>query len=225
MLPLPDERWTSTNHHDSMKLDQLDRLLLPNMPTKKVWSFFFNFIAPTFEGRCQPPPPHSRNPGCIFCLITSGGSRIFPGGGRQLPKVLLFFNFLPKTAWKWKNLDPQGGARVPGAPPWIRQWLRFHVHKIMTLSYELQFNKGVGTRKMVATKSNNISFYILNTKTCFALRPIYSGWKRKQKRKFSLTFVVYWFYLFACRIPKCTYKQRRLQEDNRNSTMHYHFLG
>ena len=45
----------------------------------------------------------------------------FPQGGRQLPKVLLFFNFLPKTAWKWKNLDPQGGARVPGAPPWIRQ--------------------------------------------------------------------------------------------------------
>ena len=40
---------------------------------------------------------------------TSGGSRIFPGGGSQLPKVLLFFNFLPKTAWKWKNLDPQGG--------------------------------------------------------------------------------------------------------------------
>ena len=52
--------------------------------------------------------------------VTSGRSRIFPGG-RQLPKVLLFFNFLPKTAWKWKNLDPQGG-RVPGAPPWIRQW-------------------------------------------------------------------------------------------------------
>ena len=53
----------------------------------------------------------------------SGGSRIFPRGGRQLPKVLLFLNFLPKTAWKWKNLDPPGGVRVPGAPPpWIRQW-------------------------------------------------------------------------------------------------------
>ena len=44
----------------------------------------------------------------------------FPRGGRQLPKVLLFFNFLPKTAWKWKNLDPRGGAR-PWRPPWIRQ--------------------------------------------------------------------------------------------------------
>ena len=40
----------------------------------------------------------------------------FPQGGRQLPKVLLFFNFLLKTAWKWKNLDPQGG-RASLAPP------------------------------------------------------------------------------------------------------------
>ena len=48
--------------------------------------------------------------------ISSGGSRIFPGGGRQLPKVLLFFNFFPKTAWKWKNLDPQRG-RASLAPP------------------------------------------------------------------------------------------------------------
>ena len=51
----------------------------------------------------------------IFMDTCSGGSRIFLGG-RQLPKVLLFFNFLPKTAWKWKNLDPQGG-RASLAPP------------------------------------------------------------------------------------------------------------
>ena len=36
----------------------------------------------------------------------SGGSRIFPRGVRQLPKVLLFFKYLTKTAWKWKNLAP-----------------------------------------------------------------------------------------------------------------------
>ena len=47
--------------------------------------------------------------------ICSGGSRIFPRGVCQLPKLLLFFKFLSKTAWKWKNLDP-GGGRVPGAP-------------------------------------------------------------------------------------------------------------
>ena len=50
--------------------------------------------------------------------LLSGGSRIFPRGGRQLPKLLLFFTFLPKTAWKWKNLDPQGGGgRASLAPP------------------------------------------------------------------------------------------------------------
>ena len=48
----------------------------------------------------------------------------FPQGGRQLPKMLLFFNFLPKTAWKWKNLDPQWGGARPWCPPWIRQWIK-----------------------------------------------------------------------------------------------------
>ena len=37
----------------------------------------------------------------------------FAEGVRQLPKVLLVFNFLLKTAWKWKNFD---WGRVPGAP-------------------------------------------------------------------------------------------------------------
>ena len=44
---------------------------------------------------------------------SSSRSRIFPRVVRQLPKLLLFFRFLPKTSWKWKNLDPHGGAR-----PW-----------------------------------------------------------------------------------------------------------
>ena len=40
---------------------------------------------------------------CIECLefvlnVCSGRSRIFPQGLRQLPKLLLFFKFLPKTA-------------------------------------------------------------------------------------------------------------------------------
>ena len=43
----------------------------------------------------------------------------FPRRGGANPKVgaptyYLVKNF-PKTAWKWKNLDPEG--RVPGAPP------------------------------------------------------------------------------------------------------------
>ena len=51
----------------------------------------------------------------------------FPDGGAPTSKVgaLTYYlaTFLLKTAWKWKNLDREGGARVPGAPPWIRQWL------------------------------------------------------------------------------------------------------
>ena len=51
---------------------------------------------------------------CIqFIPISSGGSRIFPRRGRQLPKTYYFPNYLLKTAWIWKNLDP---------PPQIHQW-------------------------------------------------------------------------------------------------------
>ena len=51
-------------------------------------------------------------------------SRIFLRGAPP-PEVganLLFYKFLPKTAWKWKDLDP--GERILGAP-WIRQWCYF----------------------------------------------------------------------------------------------------
>ena len=48
----------------------------------------------------------------------SGGSRIFPRRGRQLPKPYYFPNYLLKTAWKWKNLDPRGGVSL--APPPLR---------------------------------------------------------------------------------------------------------
>ena len=54
-----------------------------------------------------------------------GGSMIFLSGA-PTPKVgvltYYFVKFLPKTAWKQKNLDTEG-VRVPSAPiPWIRQW-------------------------------------------------------------------------------------------------------
>ena len=49
----------------------------------------------------------------LICSTYQWRIQDFPQGGRQLPKVLLFFNFLPKTAWKWKNLDPRGGGRAP----------------------------------------------------------------------------------------------------------------
>ena len=50
--------------------------------------------------------------------LSNGGSRIFPMGVRQLPNWDYFtIFFLPKTAWKWKNLDPGGGWRASLAPP------------------------------------------------------------------------------------------------------------
>ena len=43
----------------------------------------------------------------------------FPEVGAPIPKVEVPTYYLakifPKTAWKWKNVEP-AGARVPGAP-------------------------------------------------------------------------------------------------------------
>ena len=49
-------------------------------------------------------------------MISSGGSRIFPRGLRQLPKLLLFLKFLQKTAWQWQNFYPRG-VHESLAPP------------------------------------------------------------------------------------------------------------
>ena len=55
--------------------------------------------------------------------LNSGGSRIFPRGVRQLPKVLLFFNFLAENCMKMKEFGPPGGGASLAPPPWIRQCL------------------------------------------------------------------------------------------------------
>ena len=52
---------------------------------------------------------------------SSGGSRIFPRGGRQLPKWVCLFIIFAENCMKMKEFGPPGGVRVPGAPPWIRQ--------------------------------------------------------------------------------------------------------
>ena len=52
--------------------------------------------------------------------ISSGGSRISPRRGCQLPKGganIRFCQNFPKTAWNRKNLDPQVGGRASPAPP------------------------------------------------------------------------------------------------------------
>ena len=51
--------------------------------------------------------------------IYSGGSRISPRRGRQLPggvANIRICKIFPKTAWNWKNFGPQGEARVPRTP-------------------------------------------------------------------------------------------------------------
>ena len=55
----------------------------------------------------------------LSTLADLGFSR---GGGTLEVGVLTYYfpNFLPKTAWKWKNLDT-GGTR-PWRTPWICQW-------------------------------------------------------------------------------------------------------
>ena len=53
---------------------------------------------------------------------TSGGSRIFPGGGAPTPKVgVLIYYFCRKLHENERIWTPRGGAR-PWRPPWIRQW-------------------------------------------------------------------------------------------------------
>ena len=45
----------------------------------------------------------------------------FPQGGAPTPKNAIIFQFFAENCMKMKEFGPPGGARVPGAPPWIRQ--------------------------------------------------------------------------------------------------------
>ena len=65
---------------------------------------------------------------------SSGGSRIFPRGGANSQKCYYFSIFCRKLHENERIWTP-GGARVPGAPPWIRQWILFK-----TITYEIIFN-------------------------------------------------------------------------------------
>ena len=56
----------------------------------------------------------SQNIGLLRPVANSGFS--WGGGADSQKYIILYFFFLPKPAWKSKNLDPHGG--VPGAPLW-----------------------------------------------------------------------------------------------------------
>ena len=46
----------------------------------------------------------------------------FARGGAPTPKNAIIFQFFAENCMKMKEFGPPGGARVPGAPPWIREW-------------------------------------------------------------------------------------------------------
>ena len=48
----------------------------------------------------------------VFDTEISAGVRIFLREGALTPKAGVFCNFLPKTAWKCKNLDPNGNRNI-----------------------------------------------------------------------------------------------------------------
>ena len=56
-----------------------------------------------------PPPPTLQD------MVSQCMGGMHPTGMHSC-----FLIFLPKTAWKWKNMDPRGAR--PWRPQWIRQW-------------------------------------------------------------------------------------------------------
>ena len=59
----------------------------------------------------------------------------FSPGGAPTPKSAIIFQFFAENCMKMKEFGPPGGARVPGAPPWIRQCLRPLFVHIVAFSY------------------------------------------------------------------------------------------
>ena len=59
----------------------------------------------------------------------------FSRGSAPTPKSAIIFHFfLPKTAWKWKNLDPHGGG-ASLAPPFWSASVGFHSHPAKVKSF------------------------------------------------------------------------------------------
>ena len=57
-------------------------------------------------------------------MITVADPGFSLGGGAPTPKIAIIFHIFAENCMKMKEFGPPGGARVPGAPPWIRQWIR-----------------------------------------------------------------------------------------------------
>ena len=97
----------------------------PNSFDFMQFSGKFGVFTPPLEGS-RPPSGKSwirhwwtKYTLMVLTMADPGFSLGGRGANSQSGCTNLFFS--PKTAWKWKNLNPD--ERVPGAP-WIRQWLR-----------------------------------------------------------------------------------------------------
>ena len=84
----------------------------------RVWETSCHFVITWFfKKKCTC---HNTKIGIFHkAIIFSGGSRISPRRGRQLPRGganIRFRQIFPKTAWNWKNFNPRKGGGVPRAP-------------------------------------------------------------------------------------------------------------
>ena len=61
----------------------------------------------------------------LFFVLSQWRIQDFPQGGAPTPKIAIIFQIFAKNCMKMKEFGPPGGARVPGAPPWIRQCIGF----------------------------------------------------------------------------------------------------
>ena len=71
-------------------------------------------------GELAPPPRGNPGSATAYIILRSVADPGFSSRGVPIPKVSVltyyFCNFLPKTAWKSKNLDPGGGGAILAHP-------------------------------------------------------------------------------------------------------------
>ena len=90
-------------------------------------------------------------------VFPGDGSRIFPRGVRQLPKVLLFFNFFWQKLHENERIWTHRGRASLAIPPWIRQCSRqlvlaFCDSKYFTEESRRDFGRNIKSRLLFFTR-------------------------------------------------------------------------
>ena len=125
------EAWTVPEHRSQWRIQFFRGAVTPEVgapiydypPKTKLWEGnVFTGVCHSVhkeEGRALPRTvPTGPYPRTIPPRRTTEVGRTHPTG-----MLSYFAKLLPKTAWKWKNLDRRRGG-ISGASPWIRNWLR-----------------------------------------------------------------------------------------------------